>query len=174
MGPKAHVDEEKKALRPYRRLVIGLFVVIALSLVINVVRGITQHLDRLPSVDTHAGPRTGVVDVRALMACRVDLERLESRIRSAAGTYLSASPEQRRKHPSWESVADDMERERVEIVNRCNLEEAGSETLARSLSVAADAIENLLRSYTLLYARFVDTALEQSAEAQQSLRAANR
>lgn len=159
-------EEERRALRPYRRVVVVIFALAIAALSALVLRGIIRALDRLPSAAALHKPDE--VDVRALRACAEDLERLEVRIRRAAGEALSRSPAAE-DPPEWETTATGFELERLTLVARCHLDEASEEPAAQELAVAAAAVEGLLRAYGLLHARHRAEGLGHSREAQRAL-----
>jgi hypothetical protein len=159
--------EERRQLRPYRRLVALIFTVALIVASVFVLRGIIRHLDRLPSVDAIHQPAS--VDLRALKACADDLEKLEARVRVLAGKAFAAVPVEGEKAAEWQALAAGLELERVTIVARCRLHEPSSDVVVKDLETAANAIENLLRSYALIYGRHVEDGISQSVDARRAL-----
>jgi hypothetical protein len=159
-------EEERRQLRPYRRFVRVVFFVFLSGLCFVVLRGIIRSLDRMPSTAVRTD---GPVDDRALRACAEDLERLERRLRTAAGELLAgdASAE------SWQAFAQPYELERLGIVARCNLEADSSDPVVRDLKVAASALEDLARSYALVYDRHKEDGLLRSRDVAAALQRAN-
>lgn len=149
---KAALEEERRQLRPYRRFVGVVFALSIVAICAFVLRGIVRHLDRMPSIETFK--KLESVDERALLACAEDLDRLSTRIRREAGKVLTELPAAREGGTDqWEAVASGFEQERLQIVARCRLDEPGGDAAAKDLHTAAEEIEALLRSYSLLYAR---------------------
>lgn len=164
--PAALSEEEQN--RPYRRFVRVVFFLAIAALCGVVLRGIVRHLDRLPSANTLARPAH--VDVRALRACADDLERLEARTRKEAGRwYTLPNPEP----GGWGAVGRQLEVERLSIVARCRLDEATEDPAARDLALAAEGIEGLLRSYSLLYNRLIEDGLRHAKESREAIERAN-
>jgi hypothetical protein len=161
-------EEERRELRPYRRFVRAVFFILMGVLCAIVLRGIIRSLDRLPSA---SGVRPdGPVDVRALRACAEDLERLERRLRLGAGEILARDPE---TQEPWQTMAQTFELERATIVARCNLDAGSDDPVVRDLRSAASAIEDLARSYTLVWERHKENGLPRSRDAIEALRRAN-
>lgn len=169
--------EERHQLRPYRRLVMAIFSIVLVLICVLILRGIVRHLDRLPSVAAIAKPK--VVDLRALRACAEDLERLEGRVRSAAGLVFAALPPDPRAAAAgagpnvspmtWDELARPLEVERIGIVARCRLNEPSEDVAVRDLEHAAGQIEELMRSYALLYARHLEGGLPHALDARSTL-----
>ncbi len=146
-GDKAlHHDEERKQLRPYRVFLALLIIICLTALCGMVLRGIVNTLDRLPSTATMQ--RLDEVDVRALRACADDLGKLEGRIRERAGDTVVGEADL-----SWEQSRQAFELERLQIVARCRLDEPGADPAVQELARAATALENVTRTYTLLFER---------------------
>jgi hypothetical protein len=173
-GPKVAVStepiaSEEEQNRPYRRFVRVVFFLAIAVLCGLVLRGIVRHLDRMPSAQALERPAT--VDVRALRACSEDLEKLEARTRKSASR---AYGEPRGTAAEiWAATARELELERLSIVARCRLDEANDDAASRDLARAAEAIEGLLRSYSLLFARHLEDGLKQADEARQAIERAN-
>jgi hypothetical protein len=161
-------EEERRQLRPYRRFVRVVFFVLMGILCFIVLNGIIRSLDRLPS--TPGVRPEGPVDVRALRACAEDLERLEKRLRIAAGELLSSPPDAPAE--SWQTFAQPYEMERLTIVARCNLEADSNDPVVRDLKTAASALEDLARSYALLYDRHKESGAPRAKDAAEALRRA--
>jgi hypothetical protein len=162
-------EDERRELRPYRRFVRIVFFVLMIILCTAVLRGIIRSLDRLPSP---SGVRPdGPVDVRALRACAEDLERLERRVRIGAAELLASEPEVEAE--PWQSFAQSLEMERFTIVARCNLDGSSDDPVVRELRSAASAIEDVVRSYALLYERHRENGLPRSRDAAKALERAN-
>lgn len=175
MTPKAERspdtrEEERKKNRPYRRFVRVVFAIAVLVLGGLILRGIIRSLDRMPS-PTGARP-SGPVDVRALRACAEDLGKLEQRLRLAAGELLSRAPEETTE--SWQTFVQPIELERMNIVARCNLDEPTSDPAVEDLKIAAGALEDLARSYALLYERHKEEGLKRARDARRALERANQ
>jgi hypothetical protein len=167
---KQREAEERKQLRPYRRLV-GLIFALAIAVVaVFVLRGIIRRLDRLPSVDALLKPT--VVDVRALRACAEDLDKLEVRIRALAGRAFSELPPEGQRAADWQALSADVELERISIVARCRLHEPNEDPVVKDLEEAANHLEALMRSYGLLYGRHEDDGLLHSTDAKRALQRA--
>lgn len=160
---------ERRANRPYRRFVGGVFVLVLAVIATGVLRGIIQRLDRLPSVESFLGPER--VDDRALLACAEDLGRLELRIRTTAGRSFARDPETEPR-VDWPEEAAKLETERVRIVARCRLHESAGDAVVADLETASDRLEALLRSYNLLLARHEDDGERAATEARAALRRA--
>ncbi len=166
-GQVTREDRERRELRPYRRFVIALFALAIAVLCGFVLRGIVRTLDRLPS---SAGLyRPDRVDDRALRACGEDLERLEARVRRAAGEALGRGPEARGSDRAWAAVATKLELERLGVVARCHLEEPGQDPAQQALAGAAERLEALVGVYGLLVAREEREALPESEALRRAL-----
>ncbi|MCK6550941.1 hypothetical protein L6R52_34205 [Myxococcota bacterium] len=162
--------EERKQLRPYRRLVGAIFAIAVVVACVLVFRGIIRHLDRLPSLEGLDKPK--VVDVRALRACAEDLDRLELRIRTLAGQAFAELPVEGAAQSPWDVHAKQLELERLSIVARCRLNEPTTDGAVADLEKAVGELEELLRSYSLLYARHKESGIPSSKEAREALRRA--
>lgn len=162
--------EERKQLRPYRRLVGAIFAVAVVVACVLVMRGIIRHLDRLPSLEGLAKPK--VVDVRGLRACAEDLERLEVRIRTSAGLAFTELPVDGAAESPWDVHAKALELERLQIVARCRLNEPTTDGAVADLEKAVGELEELLRAYSLLYARHEESGIPHAKEAREALRRA--
>jgi hypothetical protein len=160
-------EEERRELRPYRRFVRIVFFLALSVMCVLVLRGIIRSLDRLPSGGVAAN---GPVDVRALRACAEDLERLEKRLRNAAADLLAREPNQ---SEPWRAFIESYEVERLTIVARCNLEDSSNDPVVRDLRAASSAIEELARSYALVYERHLEHGLPRAREATEALRRVN-
>jgi hypothetical protein len=159
-------EEEKRQLRPYRRFVRIVFFVFLSVLCFVVLRGIIRSLDRMPT----SGVRpNGPVDDRALRACVEDLERLERRLRTAAGELLAGDS----STESWQTFVQPYELDRLGIVARCNLDADSDDPVVRDLKVAASAVEDLARSYALAYDRHKENGLPRSKDVASALQRAN-
>lgn len=163
-------EEERKKNRPYRRFVRVVFFVAAAVMAGLILRGIIRSLDRMPS-PTGARP-SGPLDVRALRACAEDLGKLEQRLRTAAGELLSRNPSETTE--SWQTFVQPIELERMSIVARCNLDEPTNDPAVEDLKIAAGALEDLARSYALLYERHKEEGLKRARDAQNALDRAHR
>lgn len=155
---------EARANRPYRRLVGVVFAVAVVALCSVVLRGVVRALDRLPSAATLDRPAE--VDVRALRACAEDLDKLEAKIRQAAGRAFAAAPD---APDEWHAAQDALELERITLVARCRLDEPSEDPVVHDLERAAEGLESLLRRYNLLYARHKDDGRARSREAREAL-----
>lgn len=164
-------EEERRHLRPYRRFLAVVLLIAISAFSWFVLDGIIRALDRLPSAA--AMQRLEVVDDRALLACTEDLGKLELRVRQAASLLLAAAPAPT-PPTDWESQADLLETRRLEIVARCRLDEPGSDAAQRALARAAAHIEQLLRSYSLLEARFAVEGRPAASEAARALQDARQ
>ncbi len=162
-------EEERRQLRPYRRFVRIVFFLAMGLLCVLVLRGIIRSLDRMPSAD---GMRpNGPVDDRALRACAEDLEKLERHLRTSAAEILGRDPEV--PGEGWTAFARGFEMERLTIVARCNLDNGSDDPAVHDLQIAASAIEDLGRSYALMYERHKENGLPRSREAIEALRRVN-
>lgn len=162
-------SEEERLNRPYRRFVRVVFFMAIIALCGGVLRGIIRHLDRMPSALTLERP--SVVDVRALRACAEDLEKLEARARKSAGkAYSEPLPG---AAEAWSLLMRELEIERLSIVARCRLDEASEDPVVHDLALAAEGIEGLLRSYSLLFSRHLEDGLRKSRDAQEAVERAN-
>lgn len=162
--------EERRQLRPYRRVVGLIFVIVLLFGAVVTLRGIIRHLDRLPSVD--ALYKTPDVDVRALRACAEDLEKLEARARTTCGRAFAELPPLEGPLPEWQTFGAPLELELLTIVARCRLHEPSEDAVVKDLESAAIHLEAMLRSYALLYARHVDDGARESRESRELLKRA--
>jgi hypothetical protein len=162
--------EERRQLRPYRRIVGLIFALVLVVAAVLVLRGIVRHLDRLPSVD--ALYKTPDVDVRALRACAEDLEKLEAKVRLIAGRAFSELLVEDLPVPEWQSFGGELELERLSIVARCRLHEPREDAVVNDLEEAANHLEALIRSYALLYARHADDGARESREVRRILKRA--
>lgn len=162
--------EERRQLRPYRRVVGLIFVALLVFGAVVTLRGIIRHLDRLPSVD--ALYKTPTVDVRALRACAEDLEKLEARVRVVAGRAFSEPPPEEGPAPEWQTVTSELELERLSIVARCRLSEPSDDPAVKDLEDAATHVESLMRSYALQYGRHVEDGVHESRETRRALKRA--
>ena len=168
--PGATSDEDRRQYRPYRRFVRIVFFLAVGVMTALILRGIIRSLDRMP---TPADVRpTGPVDIRALRACAEDLEKLEARLRSAAGKLLARSPSG--KVESWHTFIQPFELDRLSVVARCKLDEPSSDPAVADLSAASSAIEELARSYSLIYEQHKKDGWEQSRESTEALLRANK
>jgi hypothetical protein len=154
---------EEEQNRPYRRFVRIVFALAITLLCGLVLRGIVRHLDRLPSANAIERPAT--VDVRALRACAEDFDKLIGATRRAAGRAF-AEPQGK---DGWRGVAHELEVERLSIVARCRLDESSDDPVVHDLGRAAEGIEGLLRSYSLLYARHFEDGEKAAGEAREAL-----
>jgi hypothetical protein len=170
-GSRPEIEtEEKKRLRPYRRLVGVLFAVAIVVGAVVILRGIIRHLDRMPSADTLQKPQ--LVDVRALRACAEDLKLLEAKIREAAATALSTTPAENQIPPTWESLSRPFVLDRISIEARCRLNEKGTDPVVQDLDTAASEIDAVLSSYQLLYSRNLEAMVPHAQNAQAALKRA--
>jgi hypothetical protein len=167
---QGQAEEERRQLRPYRRFVIILFVVVLVALCAFVLRGIIRTLDRLPSISTFQ--KLDSVDERALLACADDLDKLNLRTRREAGRVFTEIPGPKSTADGWEPIGNKLEQERLQIVARCRLDEAGEDPVAQDLHRAADEMEEVLRSYSLLYARHKEDGLKHAVQAEEAYRRA--
>lgn len=163
-------DEERRRNRPYRRFLGILFAIVVTAASVVVLRGIIRTLDRLPSAEGINRPK--IVDVRALRACAEDLERLEGRVRRVARKALTETITE--DAPDWVALSQSLEVERLTIVARCRLDEPTHDPAADALRRAATAIEDLLRTYGLLYARFLSEGVPRSIEVHSAAKEALR
>lgn len=157
---------ERRANRPYRRVVGLLFAALLLVVAFGVLRGVIQRLDRLPSVESFTPPDR--VDDRALRACAEDLDRLEARIRTTAGRSFARDP-RAPETPDWQEESEQLETERLRIVARCRLHESGTDAVVTDLTTAADQLETMLRSYNLLFDRHAADGEKASMEVRAAL-----
>lgn len=168
--PEPVETEERRQLRPYRRLVGVLFTVAVSVAAVIILRGIIRHLDRMPTAGVP--DKSTVVDVRALRACAEDLEKLEARVRQGASAAFGVLPAEDRAPADWESIAHPFEVDRLSIVARCHLEEPTTDTIVTDLEAASNEIEALIRSYALLYGRHSEDGLPHALEARRILKRA--
>src|SRR5262249_35064873 len=158
-------------LRPYRRLVGAIFAVAIVVGAFVILRGIIRHLDRMPSSDELTKPT--VVDVRALRACAEDLERLELRVRQAAGAAFSGLPAEDAPVPDWEVLSKPLVLDRLAIEARCRLNEKSDDAAAVDLATASNEIDALIRAYQVLYGRQVAEVLPHAQNAESALKRAS-
>lgn len=163
-------DEERRSLRPYRRFVQLLFTLAIMGLCAVILRGIVRTLDRLPSVETL--DRLELVDERALRACAEDLDKLEARVRLAAGDALAAAPGGPANVERWRATTEAIEVDRLRIVARCRLEEGSDDPVVRDLRLAGQSIESLIRSYHFLFARHQAEGVPESQSAREAVKRA--
>jgi hypothetical protein len=167
---EAAETEERKQLRPYRRLVGVIFTVAVVVAAVVILRGIIRHLDRMPSVDALSKPAR--VEVRALRACAEDLGKLEAIVRQNAGLLFSQVPAEDQAPVDWEQISRPLEIERLGIVARCRLNEPSSDPAVGELEKASNEIDALIRAYALLYSRHLESALPHAIEARAALKRA--
>jgi hypothetical protein len=170
-GDEADETEEKRQLRPYRRLVGIIFTVAVVIASVVILRGIIRHLDRMPTVDALSKP--AVVDVRALRACAEDLGKLEVSVRQSAGALISQVPLDEKPAGDWESLSRQLEIDRLGIVARCRLNEPSDDAVVSDLETASSELDALIRAYALLYSRHVGSGLPHAIEARAALKRAN-
>jgi hypothetical protein len=163
--------EERRQLRPYRRLVGIIFAVLIAIGAFVILRGIIRHLDRMPSSDALQKPN--LVDVRALRACAEDLERLERAVRQAGGAAFSGIPAEDAPVPDWEVLSRQFVVDRVAIEARCRLNEKSDDAAVAELETASNEIDALIRAYQVLYGRQVEDVLPHALNAESALRRAN-
>lgn len=161
-------EAERRELRPYRRLVGGIFTVALAAMCAFILRGIIRTLDRMPSVENLVQP--GAVDTRALRACAEDLDKLEARTRKEAGKAFASDGDEA---DAWEPIARALELERLQILARCHLHQASDDPVVHDLATAASGIEGQLRSYSLLYARHRGDGAPLSRETRSALERAS-
>jgi hypothetical protein len=160
--------EEAVANRPYRRFVGVMFALAITAICGLLLRIIVRQLDRLPSAAALDRPAT--VDHRALLACAEDLERLQADVLRQAGKTFGEPTTGRHV---WAEAASRLELERLRLVARCHLD-APSVGAQAELGRAADAIEGLIRGYTLLHGRLAEDGALRAVEAQTAIESARR
>ncbi|MCC7381832.1 MAG: hypothetical protein IT384_08390 [Deltaproteobacteria bacterium] len=164
MSDEATGPREEEQNRPYRRFVGVMFALAIAVLCGLVLRGIVRHLDRMPSSTQLDRPAS--VDTRALRACAEDLDRLAIQTRKLAGRAFTETPTD---EGEWVRTQQGLELERLSIVARCHLDESSEDPVRQDLTLAAERIEGLLRSYSLLLARHREDGLKQADEMTQAL-----
>ena len=160
-APDSAPKEDRRLFRPYRAFLTILVLIGALGLSALILRGIINTLDRLPSADRM--DRLEVVDVRALRACADDLGRLEVRARKDAARALERGTE-------WRPALDALEIERLKIVARCRLDDPRGDPAIQQLARGATALENLLRTYTLVFDRIENDGRPEQDDLKAALR----
>lgn len=167
----SRVEEERRALRPYRRLVFAIFAIFVVVSSVLVLRGIVRHLDRLPALAPSETPKK--LDARALRACSEDLSRLESTFRKEAGPLFGAPFVSRETAlRRWDVLTSQVELERIAIVVRCALNGPPIDRASTHLAEAATRLEDAIREHTLLFQRHVNSSQARARETRRALQRA--
>lgn len=150
--------EQKRALRPYRRLVFGaffLFLGIAGALVL---RGIIRHLDRLPAPEPHRKELR--LDARALSACLDDLKKLHLGFKKGTATrFVETYESPTEARLKWTAFQTETEQKLIKMTSRCQGGDP-EDPLGHAYLRADQAFADLIRMYSLLFERFVQEGVE--------------